>query len=130
MALKHILGTVPVIRILDFLLDHRNTDYTKAEIAKNAGVGPTDMRKDFHCLLDCEMVVETRKIGGVQLYKLSEDDITIDAVLNLVATIGHVSAEIDEGDTKVVSETRDEDGSLLSAEIEMTVPNGFGNLDG
>jgi hypothetical protein len=98
MALKHILGEVPVIKILGFLLDHRGYDYTKAEIAEHADVGPTDMKRDFHCLIDCEMVVETRKIGGVQLYKLTGDDIIRDAIFNLVATIGHVSAEIAEED--------------------------------
>jgi DNA-binding transcriptional ArsR family regulator len=101
MALKHILGEVPVIKILGFLLDHRGYDYPKVEIAEHADVGPTDMRKDFHCLIDCEMVVETRKIGGVQLYKLNEDDIIIDAMLNLVATIGHVSEKIDEEEISI-----------------------------
>lgn len=119
MALKHILGNVPVIKILDFLLDHRGGDYIKAEIAEYADVGQADMKRDFHCLIDCEMIVETRKIGGVQLFKLSEQDIIIDALSDLISTIDHEYEEIDEAEIKTVSETHREDGSL-------TIPSGFG----
>jgi len=82
MALKHILGAVPVIKILDFLLDHRGHDYPKNEIAEYADVGQADMKRDFHCLIDCEMVVETRKIGGVQLYKLNDIDEVTKALID------------------------------------------------
>ena len=115
MALKHVLGEVPVIKILGFLLDHREGDYTKAEIAEHVDVGPTDMKRDFHCLIDCEMVTETRKIGGVQLYKLSEDDIIIDAMFNLVATIG-CPEEIAEEDIVIVDDVYDENGLIIGVD--------------
>lgn len=70
MALKHILGEVPVIKILGFLLDHRGYDYTKAEITEYAGIGQADMKRDFPLLVKFGVVTETRKIGGVQLYRL------------------------------------------------------------
>jgi len=95
-TLTHVLGSVPVIKMLNFLMDHQGHDYTKAEIALNAEVRQTDMKRDFHCLLDSGMIVGTRKIGGVQLYELNEDDRILDALFNLIGTIGHVSSEIVE----------------------------------
>jgi hypothetical protein len=70
MELKHILGNLPVIRILDFLVDNPNNDYTRAEIAHYAQVGPTAMKEGFKCLEQCGIVIETRKIGGVPLYHI------------------------------------------------------------
>ena len=70
MALKHILGNLPVIRILDFLIDNPNNDYTRAEIANDTQVGPTAMKEGFKCLEQCGIVIETRRIGGVPLYHI------------------------------------------------------------
>ena len=47
MALKHILGSVPVIKILDHLLDNDGTDYTKDEIQNYANVRHVDMKDAF-----------------------------------------------------------------------------------
>jgi hypothetical protein len=73
-ALKHILGNLPVIRILDYLLDHQGHDYTRAEIANYVQVGPTAMKDGFKCLEQCGIVIETRKIGGVPLYAIDWDN--------------------------------------------------------
>ncbi len=69
--LKHILGNLPVIRVLDFLIDNPGRDYTKTEIAIGAEVGPTDMKRDFSGLIKCGVVIGTRKIGVVWLYELN-----------------------------------------------------------
>lgn len=70
MALKHILGNLPVIKILDFLVDNPNQDYTRAEIAHYTQVGPTAMKDGFKCLEQCGIVIETRRIAGVSLYHI------------------------------------------------------------
>ena len=70
MALKHILGDIPVIRILDYLLEQQGNDLTRAEIAHDVEIGPTAMKNDFPKLVECGVVFETRKIGGVPLYVL------------------------------------------------------------
>ena len=70
MALKHILGDLPVIRILDFFIDNPTPDYTRAEIAHYTQVGPTAMKEGFKCLEQCGIVIETRRIAGVPLYAL------------------------------------------------------------
>ena len=75
MALKHILGNLPVIRILDFLLDHPGLDYTKSEIAGYTQVGSTVIKKGFNCLEQCGIVTETRRIGGVPLYTLDRENV-------------------------------------------------------
>ncbi len=74
MALKHILGDHPVIRILDFFIENPIGDHTRAEIAHYTEAGPTAMKKDFPLLVRCGVVIETRKIGGVPLYALDTEN--------------------------------------------------------
>jgi len=77
MALKHILGDLPVIRMLDFFVEHNTGDHTRAEIAKYTDSGPTAMKKDFPLLVRCGIIIETRRIAGVPLYAIDlENDMT------------------------------------------------------
>ena len=82
MALKHILGNLPVIKILDFLIDNQAYDHTKTDIAIGAEIGPTSMKNDFPNLVKCGVVFETRKVGGVGLYAL---DVTNEMTTSLIA---------------------------------------------
>lgn len=113
MSLKHILGDMPVINMLDFFIENVETDFTRAEIAHYANVGPTAMKANFRCLTQCGVVVETRKIGGVPLYaidmtnratelliKFDEDltDYCTDMILDADATIGDMQEAEDARD--------------------------------
>ena len=79
--LKHVLGNLPVIRILDFMLDNQGHDFTKKEIAEEAGIGPTAMKNNFQNLVECGVVFEARRIGGVGLYAL---DVTNEMTQSLI----------------------------------------------
>jgi len=70
MNLKHILGDLPTINLLDFFIDNDDNDFTRAEIAHYANIGPTAMKRNFKCLTQCGVIIETRKIGGVPLYAI------------------------------------------------------------
>lgn len=74
MALKHIFGDVPVIKILDYLIDNQLEDHTASDIAEGAEIGPTAMKRNFKCLTQCRIVFVTRKIGGVSLYSLDMEN--------------------------------------------------------
>lgn len=81
MTLKHILGDIPVIRILDYLLDHQELDHTKGEIEGDAMIKHAEMKRDFPILVECGIIFETRKIGGVGLYSL---DVTNEMTQSLI----------------------------------------------
>ena len=82
-----ILGDVPVIKILDFLQKSIPHDFTKTEIEKGADVGYTELRRDFECMTRSNMVIETRRIGGVQLYTLNPDQMIVAAVMDFCKVI-------------------------------------------
>lgn len=74
MALKHILGNLPVIKILDFIIDNQLQDHTKKDIMEGAEIGPTAMRADFPNLLGWGIIFETRRVGGTGLYSLDMEN--------------------------------------------------------
>lgn len=83
--LRQLLGTAPVVLIYDALAEADAGDYTKQDIQAMAKVRPIDMKNDFHCLVDCDLVKATRKIGGVQLYAFdreSAETVALEALLN------------------------------------------------
>ena len=105
MALKHILGGLPVIKILDFMVDNPNNDYTRAEIAHYAQVGPTAMKDGFKCLEQCGIVIETRKIGGVPLYHIdAHNEMTQSLIEFDMALTDYCTDKILDGEVKKIEE--------------------------
>ena len=64
-------GDYPLIRVLDFLIEGRDMDYSMTEIAKNAGVGWTAFSEIWPQLIKKDIVIFTRKIGNAKLFKLN-----------------------------------------------------------
>lgn len=87
MSLKHILGNLPVIRILDFMIDNQAQDHTKKDIAEGAEIGPKAMKTDFTHLVECGVVCETRKIAGVGLYTLDVTNVMTTALIQFDETL-------------------------------------------
>ena len=107
MTLKNVLGDFPATRILDFMLGHIEYDCTPKEIAEYADVAPSSVKRDITRLLKCGVVVETRKIGGVQLYILNNDSVVTEALINLDNVISGDLTDPDDGDAKDVLELTD-----------------------
>lgn len=72
--LVKVLGDHPSIRILDFLIDNKNFDYSKTDIFEGAGVSPGSLYKVWDGLEESGIVVKTRQYGATKLYKLNKDN--------------------------------------------------------
>ena len=64
-------GDYPLIKILDFLIYSRDFDYPITEIARNADVNFQTLKKFWSKLEKSKMVVSTRILSGVNLYKIN-----------------------------------------------------------
>jgi len=126
MVLKHALGDIPMVRVLDFMLEHLGLDYTTKEIAEYAHVSPGAVKRDFGRLIECGMVTETRKIGVWQMYTLNIVDGVTDALVEFDDALNdYMSVEPADNGIRRVSETRDAEGQVVSADFEVTVPDDF-----
>ena len=94
-------GDYPLIRVLDFLIEGRDMDYSMTEIAKNSGVGWTAFSDIWLQLTKKEIVLFTRKIGNAKLFRLNTKNpwvkelIRMDNVITKLETKKMLSQEIE-----------------------------------
>jgi hypothetical protein len=72
--LVKVLGDHPSIRILDFLIDNKNFDYSKTDICEGANISPGSLYKMWGGLEESGMVIKTRQYGATKLYKLNKEN--------------------------------------------------------
>ncbi|PIN86897.1 hypothetical protein COV19_02725 [Candidatus Woesearchaeota archaeon CG10_big_fil_rev_8_21_14_0_10_44_13] len=78
---REAFGDSPVIRVLDFLIEGRNLDYSLTDIAENSGIGWTTLHRIWGNLEKLKIVKHTRIIGKAKLYRLNMEN---DAVRKLI----------------------------------------------
>lgn len=86
-------GDYPLIRILDFLIEGREMDYSMTEIAKNAGVGWTAFSELWPQLIEKSIVKFTRKIGNARLYRLNTENLWVKELIKMDDIITKLETE-------------------------------------
>lgn len=87
-------GNTPLVRILDFLIEGKDFDYSMTEIAKNANVGWTSFSRVWKDMEKMNVVKKTRNIGKARLYKLNLEDATVQKLVRMHWEI--IKAETDK----------------------------------
>jgi DNA-binding transcriptional ArsR family regulator len=91
--LSDTLGKSPEIKILDHFLLHEDFAYTKSEIAEYAVVSRATVYEKLPSLLEKEILIETKKIGKITLYKLNLENPTVKKLRSLNFQIAKAMAE-------------------------------------
>ncbi|MEK6925875.1 MAG: hypothetical protein AABW50_01210 [Nanoarchaeota archaeon] len=65
------LDDTPKIRVLEFLIEGRELDYSISDIAEGAEIGRTTLFRIFDDLLKSGIIIPTRQIGNAKLFKLN-----------------------------------------------------------
>jgi hypothetical protein len=68
---KKAFGDNPKIRVLEFLLEGRELDYSITDIAEGAEIGRTTLFRIWEDLLGAKIIIFSRQIGNAQLYRLN-----------------------------------------------------------
>ena len=76
-------GSSPTVKVLDFLIESKNFDYSMTEIARNSEVGWSAFSEVWKRFVEKEIVVETRKIGNARLYKLNIENPAVKKLIKL-----------------------------------------------
>lgn len=69
-----LLGDSPLLKVLDFLLESRELDYSKKEIAESSNVSWNTLEKIWPHLLYKKIVVKVRKVGKQEMFKLNSEN--------------------------------------------------------
>ena len=94
-------GDYPLIRVLDFLIEGRDIDYSMTEIARNSGVGWTAFSDIWPKMMKKEIVIFTRKIGNAKLFRLNiknpwvKELIKMDNVITKLETEKFLSTKVE-----------------------------------
>lgn len=71
------LGESPYIKILDFLIQGLEFDYSMTEVARGAGVGWSAFTNVWNKLLDRKIIIHTRTIGNAKLFRLNKGNLFV-----------------------------------------------------
>ena len=76
-------GNNPVIKVLNFLLQGRELDYSMSDIARNSDISWTTLNRIWTDLERSGLIKSTRKIGKAKLYKLNEENQAVKKLIEL-----------------------------------------------
>ncbi len=65
------IGNTPKIKVLEFLIEGRELDYSISDIAEGAEIGRTTLFRIWNDFIELGIVKHTRDIGNAKLYKLN-----------------------------------------------------------
>ena len=92
---REIFGESPQTKILDFLADHPDYDYSISEIAKNSQVSRPTAYKIKDILIKKRFIIQTREQGNSPLYKLNLDNKVVQLILKFDIEIAKKVADIE-----------------------------------
>ncbi|HLC56132.1 MAG TPA: hypothetical protein VJJ23_02740 [Candidatus Nanoarchaeia archaeon] len=76
-------GEYPLIKVLDFLIYSRDFDYSITEIAENANINFQTLKKIWPRLEKEKIVISTRTLGGMKLYKININNSFVKKLIEL-----------------------------------------------
>lgn len=77
------LGDTPKIRVLEFLMEGRELDYSISDIAEGADIGRTTLFRIWEDLINNKIITSTRQIGNAKLYKLNIENLFVKKMVDI-----------------------------------------------
>lgn len=77
------LGDVPIVRVIDFLIENSIFDYTKTDIAKQSGISRASLYNIWPVLEKYSIIKPNRKIGNTVLYRLNKKNSIVKQLIEL-----------------------------------------------
>lgn len=76
-------GSSPYIKVLDFLIQGQEFDYSMTEVARGAGVGWSAFTRIWANLIEKHVILPTREIGNAKLFRLNKKNIFVQKIIKL-----------------------------------------------
>ena len=81
------VGSNPKIKVLEFLIEGRELDYSISDIAEGADIGRTTLFRIWDDFVELGIVKSTRNIGNAKLYKLNLENDFVKKMIELFDTL-------------------------------------------
>jgi len=76
-------GNTPKIKVLEFLIEGRELDYSISDIAEGAEIGRTTLFRIWEDLIKNKIIAPTRQIGNAKLFRLNIDNLFVKKLVAL-----------------------------------------------
>ena len=73
-SFRLVFGDSPASKVLDFLIDNQEFDYSLTDISRGAEIAWSTLHEFWPDLVKLGVVTKTRKIGRAELYKLNKEN--------------------------------------------------------
>ena len=77
------IGNTPRVKVLEFLIEGRELDYSLSDIAEGSGIGRTTLFRIWVDFENLKFVKQTRTIGNAKLFKLNLENEFIKKLVEL-----------------------------------------------
>ncbi len=91
--LSRIFGECPQVKIIDFLVAHPWSEFSKTELAEGAQITRPTVYKLLDKLLAENLVIETKKAGNIQLYQTNRNSEVIKHLSSLQGFLADIELE-------------------------------------
>ncbi len=78
-----VFGDSPTIRVLDFFLTFSDFDYSKTQVAKEAGVSRITLEPIWNKLIKEKFLLKTRIVGRAEMYRLNKQNQKVKVLIDL-----------------------------------------------
>lgn len=92
-SFRLVFGDSPVVKVLDFLLDNQEFDYSLTDIAREADVGYVTLHQFWKDLVALGIVKKTRNIGRATLYKLDAASPLVQKLLEIDVVVSRMAVQ-------------------------------------
>ena len=94
------VGNTPKIKVLEFLIEGRELDYSLSDIAEGSGIGRTTLFRIWDDFENLKLVKPTRNIGNAKLFRLNLENPFIEKLVELFDSL--IMSSLNEKEIKVI----------------------------
>ena len=91
--LTEIMGDYPQIRVIEILITHPWSEYTKKDLSEASGISRSTLYTLLNKLETYQIIKPTRKIGNTQLYTLNQESNTSRAIMAFGKELSNIEIE-------------------------------------
>lgn len=87
------MGDYPQIRVIEILITHPWSQYTKKDLSEASGISRSTLYTLLNKLETYQIIKPTRKIGNTQLYMLNQESNTTKAIMAFGKELSDIEIE-------------------------------------
>ncbi len=94
-----LFGRSPQTRIMDLFLDNPLFEFSRPEVIQSLGMAKVTLYNVFPSIVNSGMVINTRKVGNAELFKLNTDSEDVRSLYSIIRNFSTRIAELEQDET-------------------------------